>query len=556
MVHQHAVKQALLLLSQTTNDFLLYKSTARLLTPPNHPGDITIPLSDNTLNIIRWISALTKFTRFFLYYRYVNGMSLPNGEGNMNADGGQFSAPLVLEKLRNWIDAGFVGQFADVQINAKAVARQGKEKVQGLPLPPSEEIHLTIRSFEKYILGTSQPDYLGTVEQRHFPVTDTVYDVLVGGISIEQAAEVGERLTKMVMEWKGLLVKDLLDVGYVRAQHCGSNTPDGKDSVEWNSDAWRLQGLLPQGIFWPADYDWPKYKPSPVYGIPGVVKVGFKQTEPPILNEVVPFDKAQEVVKEVCCAICQDDWEVDDVLYNLPCKHVFHKDCIDKWWASPTDAGEHRVRNCPLCRMVCKWESIFHPDTIPMREPGRRGRDWCWEIENLPLHSPEHYLLNKSPTAGAHQVVHRGLLMWLYVREIYNHGRRLCWAIKELRLCTKYHIREYEGLAVWEEVDQINELFDTRMISTTEEVRRRYSEFQGPLPIQQGIQNRWEDFGWGGVTRAFLRELGATDKEMTEVEIYNPGLAQRTLDTDEEYGFELSLLHGLFDGDEGGGVAE
>ena len=543
MVRQHAVRQALLLLSQTTNDFLLYTSMVQLLTSPNHQGDITIPLSDNTVNMIRWISAMTKFTRFFLYYRYVNGMSLPDGEVNMDAGSGQFSAPWVLEQLRNWIAAGFVGHFADVWVNVKTITRQGKEVVLGLPLPPSEEIRLTALCFEKYIK---------TAEKRDVLVIDTIYDVLVGSISLEKAAEVGERLTKMVIEWKDLLVQDLLDVGHVRAEHCGGNIPDGKDNLEWNN-AWRLKRLLPQGIFWPADYDWPKHKPSPVYGMLGVVRVGFKQTEPPILNEVVPFDKAKEEVNEVCCAICRDDWEVSDVLNKLPCKHVFHKDCIESWWGLPIEDSEHRSRDCPLCRTVCKWERIFHPNTIPIREPGRRGRDWCWEPENLPLHSPEHYLLNKFPVSRVHLIVHRGLLMWLFVREIYNHGRRLCWAVRELGLHIEHPIREYEGLAIWEDVEYINELFDTRIMPMLEVVRRRYNDQEPQHPLQQDIQIRWEDFGWGGITRAFLSELGAADQEITTVVINNPGLAPRTSDTDED---DLSLLHGLFSEVENNGVEE
>ena len=137
--------------------------------------------------------------------------------------------------------------------------------------------------------------------------------------------------------------------------------------------------------------------------------------------------------------------------------------------------------------------------------------------------------------------------MWLYVREIYNHGRRLCWAVRELELHVEHPIREYEGLAVWEDVEHINESFDTQIVPGLEQLRDIYNGNQEREPQLPDRQNRWEDFGWGGITRAFLRELGATDHEITTVAIYNPGLAPRTSDTEEEPDFDLGLLHDLLE---------
>jgi hypothetical protein len=31
------------------------------------------------------------------------------------------------------------------------------------------------------------------------------------------------------------------------------------------------------------------------------------------------------------CAICMEDWKAGDELKQLPCKHEFHKDCIQYW---------------------------------------------------------------------------------------------------------------------------------------------------------------------------------------------------------------------------------
>lgn len=526
MARGPAVQQALLLLTQTTHDFLLYSSMGKLLGPPNHQPDILAPLSDNTVNMIRWISALTKFTRFLLYYRYVNGRSL-QAEA-MAADGGQFSAPWVLEQLRNWAAAGFVGELAHVQVSPMAVARQGKEKVKGLPLPPCDEIRLAVVSFEKNILETAK--------QRDVPVTEVVYDVLVGSISLEKAAEAGERLTKMVVDWNDLLAQDLLESGCVRAEHCGGDAPDGHDRLPWASTDWRLKGLLPPGIFWPPRCDWLKYKPLPVTRVRAIHTIVFEQTKSPCFSEVITLENAETALNEVRCAICQNKWELRDKIYKLPCKHVFHKECIGNWW-------QRHATDCPLCRKMCSMKKgcIFHPDTIPFREPGRRGRDWCWEPGNLPRHSPEHYLLNKFPAHGTHRYTHRGLLMWLYVREIYNHGRRLSWAIRELGLAKEYHIRTYEGLAVWGDTRHLNEALETRGLPSLQEYRRRSS---ASPPLQHDIRNRWEDFGWGGITLPFLRGLGVSEEDITRLVSCNPSLAPRILSVDDE---GLGLVR-LFDG--------
>mmetsp|Transcript_1877 Transcript_1877/g.1587 ORF Transcript_1877/g.1587 Transcript_1877/m.1587 type:complete len:450 (+) Transcript_1877:38-1387(+) len=42
------------------------------------------------------------------------------------------------------------------------------------------------------------------------------------------------------------------------------------------------------------------------------------------------------------CAICMQDYKVDDELRILPCKHEFHCECVDKWLPMK--------KICPLCR--------------------------------------------------------------------------------------------------------------------------------------------------------------------------------------------------------------
>jgi len=43
------------------------------------------------------------------------------------------------------------------------------------------------------------------------------------------------------------------------------------------------------------------------------------------------------------CPICLDDYQDDDLLRILPCKHEFHAACVDQWLI-------HRKRYCPLCK--------------------------------------------------------------------------------------------------------------------------------------------------------------------------------------------------------------
>lgn len=48
------------------------------------------------------------------------------------------------------------------------------------------------------------------------------------------------------------------------------------------------------------------------------------------------------------CAVCQCDYEEGDRLTHLPCRHAFHRDCVEKWLDSYS-------RHCPVCKeTVCK----------------------------------------------------------------------------------------------------------------------------------------------------------------------------------------------------------
>lgn len=62
----------------------------------------------------------------------------------------------------------------------------------------------------------------------------------------------------------------------------------------------------------------------------------------------IPTKNVKSEDKEIqgdgeCCAVCIEPYRLSDVLRILPCKHEFHRMCVDPWLL------EHRT--CPMCKM-------------------------------------------------------------------------------------------------------------------------------------------------------------------------------------------------------------
>ncbi|CAN0910467.1 Brassinosteroid-responsive RING protein 1 [Linum grandiflorum] len=64
-----------------------------------------------------------------------------------------------------------------------------------------------------------------------------------------------------------------------------------------------------------------------------------------LIREILPVVKFADLVDPPeSCAVCLYDFEEEDEIRNLAnCRHVFHKDCLDRWM------GYDR-RTCPMCR--------------------------------------------------------------------------------------------------------------------------------------------------------------------------------------------------------------
>ncbi|KAG7364563.1 ring finger domain containing protein [Nitzschia inconspicua] len=60
--------------------------------------------------------------------------------------------------------------------------------------------------------------------------------------------------------------------------------------------------------------------------------------------------------EEPHCSICLCEYEVGDKLVSLPCKHIFHDDCISSW----TDNNQR----CPLCNLDLESAASSREDAV------------------------------------------------------------------------------------------------------------------------------------------------------------------------------------------------
>ncbi|CAL0333126.1 unnamed protein product [Lupinus luteus] len=56
-------------------------------------------------------------------------------------------------------------------------------------------------------------------------------------------------------------------------------------------------------------------------------------------------DNNSIAMTECCCCVCLSRFEANEEVSELPCKHFFHRGCLDKWF-------DNKHTTCPLCRSV------------------------------------------------------------------------------------------------------------------------------------------------------------------------------------------------------------
>ena len=54
---------------------------------------------------------------------------------------------------------------------------------------------------------------------------------------------------------------------------------------------------------------------------------------------------ASEEQLDDSCPICLEKYQKDEQIVNLKCRHLFHKECFQKWCQKSV--------KCPLCRQIC-----------------------------------------------------------------------------------------------------------------------------------------------------------------------------------------------------------
>jgi E3 ubiquitin-protein ligase RNF115/126 len=75
--------------------------------------------------------------------------------------------------------------------------------------------------------------------------------------------------------------------------------------------------------------------------------------------DVITIDQS-DVDKKLECAICKDEYALEDKVKVLPCNHLFHGQCIDKWLENSNV--------CPICRYEFETDD---PEYDQMRKDRR-----------------------------------------------------------------------------------------------------------------------------------------------------------------------------------------
>lgn len=69
------------------------------------------------------------------------------------------------------------------------------------------------------------------------------------------------------------------------------------------------------------------------------------------LGKTMVMDPNTVYVPEMC-TICLSIYTDDDMITTLKCRHSFHEECINEWYATSNTESESVGANCPCCNEV------------------------------------------------------------------------------------------------------------------------------------------------------------------------------------------------------------
>ena len=73
-------------------------------------------------------------------------------------------------------------------------------------------------------------------------------------------------------------------------------------------------------------------------------------------------EKSSKSYGQDICSICLEDMKKDEDLYRAPCRHKFHRECLDSWLA--------KNNRCPMCNDKVRATPVNEPLAQNLQFPG------------------------------------------------------------------------------------------------------------------------------------------------------------------------------------------